>query len=134
MSYKNILMYFLTSEHFAAYTQVAGLCRKNPCISVKYILRTFSPHPCYHIGSAPRGFIHQGIVLLENADELLEYAKALRGRLQMRRWTAPNLKFFAADFDEGIFRELSARINFDDIEGGLDKWIEAARDWAKNGF
>jgi hypothetical protein len=149
MPYSRHLQYFLTSAHLDAYTRVARFCRANPQVTVKYILNSFTWWHNYHLAPESRGFINQGIVLhkaLRNVDvgalnpgqagDLLEVGKASCGRRKRKGWDAPNLRFFPGqdEFLEGMFRDGARGVDFEGVEGGVERWIEVARRWAEEGF
>jgi hypothetical protein len=142
------LGYFRTSDHLEVYMRVAKFCRKYLNITAKYVINSFSWHPCFHMAPESRGFINQGIVLrkaLYNIDlgalnprqaiRLLDYGKDLRQGKKTTNWDATNMKFYPDQdkFNEQTFRRCAER-SFDDIEGGLEKWIEVAKSWIEDGF
>ena len=80
--------------------------------------------------------IDAGYLNPEWAEDLIAHGASLRSKRKMISWYAPNLKFFPAqdEFDERVFRAGARGVEFDGIEGGLERWIEVAKDWAENGF
>tara|TARA_R110002003_G_scaffold126_32_gene11731 strand:+ start:24488 stop:24937 length:450 start_codon:yes stop_codon:yes gene_type:complete len=149
MPYSRHLQYFLTSAHLDAYARVAKFCRANPQVTVKYVLNSFTWWYNYHLAPESRGFINQGIVLhkaLRNVDvgalnpaqagHLLEVGGASCGRRKRKSWDAPNLRFFPGqdEFLEGMFRDGARGVDFEGVEGGVERWIEVARRWAEEGF
>ncbi|KAH7079750.1 hypothetical protein FB567DRAFT_552146 [Paraphoma chrysanthemicola] len=149
MPYRMHLTYFLTEDHLDAYARVANFCRDNPNIQVKYILNSLYWGAGYHVGAGARGIINQGIVLHkalrdvdvsylhpQEAADLLEYGAVLRRGKNVSLWYAPNLRFYPMQkkMDEMEFRRGRGSVNMDEVEGGMDKWIEVVNDWVKNGF
>jgi hypothetical protein len=149
MSYTQLYPYFLTQNHLQAYTRLAELCRNNPGIKVKYVFRTFSDFSRYHVGSASRGLMHQGIVLLKalrkidvatldlsKEPELVCLGERPRRSRKVEDWYADNLRFFAdpSPFDEEKFRANAGCGGLAGVKGGVDRWVEVEKDWKENGF
>lgn len=143
-----ILGHFSTNSHLDVYVRAARWCRQHPEVDVKYVLNAFSWQSCHQLGS--RGFIDQGIVLLKalrNIDvgyleshpgagqELVSCGERSRGRRKKESWYASNLKFYPSQsiFDEERFRS-RAGTSATGVEGGVNKWVEVASSWTRDGF
>ena len=72
----------------------------------------------------------------EKGKSLVQLGQSIYDRRKGQGWYIPNLEFFPdlSPFDEGRFRACASRVDFSNVEGGLDTWVATAKDWEENGF
>jgi hypothetical protein len=148
MAYNEILLHFLMHDHVESYVRTAQFCRNHPKIEFKYVLNSFNWLTWSYLGPESCGFISQGIILLKalrnvdsshldprHASRLLAYGARCRSRSKKESWYADNLKFYPRqdELDGDDFRRRAGR-SAENVDGGVDTWVVAAKAWIEDGF